>query len=102
MFKTEQIPGQNNKNQQKALVLKSGTTLANSKIVRSSITHKEITMLLGILVAAIVLFTLWMRTPSQTNTAGNTPSAATFQIVPGNIHLPSAKTIIETTAEILF
>jgi hypothetical protein len=70
MFNTEQNTRQTFKISSKNDVLFSGTTLAKHKVMNSRITHKEITMIFGVLIALIVAFTLWMRSPSQFETHG--------------------------------
>jgi len=43
--------------------LKHGITLANLKNVKKSITYKEITIAIGILVALVIALTLWIHEP---------------------------------------
>ena len=43
---------------------KYGTALANKEIVKKSITYREITLGIGILVAVVIVLTLWVRKPA--------------------------------------
>lgn len=43
----------------------NGMALDNSKTMIKKFTYKELTLLLGILVALIIVFTLWIRQPSK-------------------------------------
>jgi len=42
-----------------------GITLANKEIVKKFITYREITVAIGILVALVIVLTLWVRKPGQ-------------------------------------
>jgi hypothetical protein len=71
----------------------TGATLANANIVKNSFKHKEITMVIGILMAAIVIITLRIRTPNE-------------HVAKGSIKFPSVKPIISksfigTAAELM-
>jgi hypothetical protein len=44
---------------------KRGITLANNEIVKKFITYREITVVIGILVALVIVLTLWVRKPGQ-------------------------------------
>lgn len=66
--------------------------------MRTSITYREITMILGIAVAMFVLFNLWLRTP-QSTTSQSRP-AVSFQGI--DFKLPPAKAMIHTAVEVIF
>jgi hypothetical protein len=42
----------------------NGMAFDNSKMMIKNFTYKELTLLLGILVALIIVFTLWIRQPA--------------------------------------
>lgn len=47
-----------------------GTTLANSKRVKQPITLRAISVAIGILVALVIAFTLWIRKPDSQGLTG--------------------------------
>jgi|GEM_PF-4365707 len=59
-----------------------------------SITHKDITLIFGVLVAMVIVFTLWVRSPESTEAL--TPTSA-----PSIPTTPFVKTVLETTTRIL-
>jgi hypothetical protein len=61
--------------------------------MKRSINYKAITLVLGILVALLVAFTLWIRTPKESAAADTTLNTPTFTF-------PSAiKALIGTTID---
>ncbi len=64
MFATEQPIASNVKNQTKNQLLSTGTRLAKRHSVKKRFTYRELTLLVGIIVAAIVLFTFLSRQSS--------------------------------------
>lgn len=94
MFKTEQnIVPRSQKSALKA-VLKTGITLAKPTGMKRNITYKEITLVLGILVAVVVAFTLWVSQPSEHTTING-------KVLP----IPSApvtKSVVKAAVDFIF
>jgi hypothetical protein len=65
MFKTEQHIVQTFRNSSKKARFQNGTTFAKKAIVKQKITYKEITLVIGILVAMLVALTLWVQSPAE-------------------------------------
>lgn len=40
-------------------------TLANRMVVKRTITYREVTVAIGILVAVVIAFTLWVKAPAE-------------------------------------
>jgi hypothetical protein len=73
MFKNVQNTSHLSEISPKTLVFNTGMTLAKRKSMRTHITYKDITMMLGVLVALVIVFTMWVRTPSN-NAEANIPA----------------------------
>lgn len=73
-------------------IFKHGITLANRTVVKKTITYREITVAIGILVAMVIAFTLWIHDPQDTITGFESGS---------NFDLPAAaKTFLKATSAI--
>jgi hypothetical protein len=64
MFATEQYTIQGFKNRTKKAVFETGMRFANRKTVKRRFTYKELTLIVGIVVALIVAFTVFLQSPS--------------------------------------
>jgi hypothetical protein len=64
MFATEQYTIQGFKNRTKKAVFETGMSLANRKAVKRRFTYRELTLIVGVVVALIVAFTLFLQSPS--------------------------------------
>jgi hypothetical protein len=91
----EQHTNQNLNSASKKAGLKSGTTLANPVRMKRRITYKEIVLAFGIVIAAVIIFTLWINNPGE-------QSSLHPAILPYKSFPIAAKTLIQTTADILF
>ena len=100
MFITEQKISQTIKITSKTLIIKSGTTLAKPEPMKIRITYKEITILLGVLVALLVMITLWLRAPQVTTGQVSGPPVVTPN--PPAFEIPPAQILMRETAELLF
>ena len=64
--------------------LGNGITLATTKSVKRSITYREITIAIGILVAMVIALTLWTRVPEEklsgSRTSAQVPSKLLFGV----------------------
>ena len=98
-FTIEQIAGQIFKFALKTKVLDSGTRLANVNDMRSSINHKALTMILGVLVAFILILTLWMRTPQ--NNYGSVEPAEVFPISTPDFKMSTVPNVLNLITEAL-
>jgi hypothetical protein len=79
----------------KTVVFVSGMTLAKHKNMKLRITYKELTMIFGILIAAVMMFTLWVRRPQQTDSGStNAVSAKISQIT-----VQTVKNLVDVSAE---
>ena len=57
--------------------LNCGITLAKRMVVKRTITYREITVAIGILVAMVIALTLWVKTPGEKITeSGSRPHAS--------------------------
>jgi hypothetical protein len=63
MFKSGQDQAINPKNRHKTEILKYGMTLVKKHSMKQRFTYKELTLILGIVVALLVAFSLWHNTP---------------------------------------
>jgi hypothetical protein len=63
MSRFEQNRSADSETASKNVVFKNGTQLAKPKRMKRSITSKEITILVGILVAIVVALTMWVADP---------------------------------------
>jgi hypothetical protein len=95
MFRTEQNIKQINRKDEKSGISRIGTTLARKDVMRHHLTHKDLTMILGILVALVIAFTLWVRTPqsSEAFSPSSTPSLP---------QPPTASRAIKATTSLIF
>lgn len=91
----EQHTNQTFKSASKKAVLKSGTTLANPVRMKRRITYKEIVLAFGIVIAAVIIFTLWINNPGEQSSLHPT-------MVPYKSFPVAAKSLIQTTVDILF
>jgi hypothetical protein len=66
MFTTEQNISQKSKNASNQGILRFGTTLAKSTLVKPLAIHRIITLALGIIVAMLIALTLWIKSPATT------------------------------------
>ena len=73
--------------------MENGITLAIPYIVKKSITYREITIAIGIIVAMVVALTLWTRVPDEKSSG----VSATVET-----NLPSALLEVLTTAAKVF
>jgi hypothetical protein len=78
MFTTEQNITKTSVKSSKKRFFETGMPLAKRVAVKHRVTYKEVTLILGILVALLVVFTLWIVEPSAN---GQPSSHAT--ILPG-------------------
>jgi hypothetical protein len=94
MSRIEQNASQNIRNYANSAFFITGTTLAKPPAVKKHITYKDVTLILGILVAMIIAFTLWIRTPgiSETSPAGSSS-------LPAVPKPPSVTSVIELTVD---
>jgi hypothetical protein len=96
MFNTEQNISQQPQNRSKKAVLANGMALANKVIVKKGITHKELTLILGVVVALVVAL-MFARSSSEENKTGISSGKMHIISIPGN----SGK-MIQSAIEILF
>jgi NADH:ubiquinone oxidoreductase subunit 3 (subunit A) len=96
MFTSVQNISQNTQNPRKTMVFDSGMTLAKHNTMKLQITYREITMIFGTLIAIVVMFTLWVRKPEMPDSSIQLPLKVTAVV------LPTAKTIVESAADVLF
>ncbi|MCI0751443.1 MAG: hypothetical protein L0Y35_06360 [Flammeovirgaceae bacterium] len=68
MSKSVHILQENTPKSVEKLILKNGTTVENKRLVNLKITYKEISLLIGILVALLIAFTLWFNQEGKTAT----------------------------------
>jgi hypothetical protein len=68
--------------------------------MKSIFSYKDLTMIFGVMIAIIVMFTLWMRSP-DTHSSSNEPSLELHKSSL-EITVPAAKTLIGTTMNTLF
>jgi len=95
MFRFERNRNANTENASKKAVFKTGISLAQSKAMKRSVTSKEITLLLlGILVAIAVAFTLWVNDPE-------TQSSTHSSILP-HLNPVALKNIVFSAIKVLF
>ncbi|MFZ6012949.1 MAG: hypothetical protein ACOYXT_21575 [Bacteroidota bacterium] len=98
MFTSGQYIGQKLQNQPLKAVFQHGTALARRKIVKRRFTYKELTLVLGIVVALLIVFTWWFKNPAvpAQNTGDN------HRTLPV-ITLPTvAKGLVKSALEIIF
>lgn len=94
MFTTEQHIFKNLQKTPKKGLFRVGTGLDRDKIVKPGITYKEITLILGILVALLISLTLWVNGDSEIS-AGTTSSMELLQSWKTiSVHLVRAATTI--------
>jgi hypothetical protein len=96
MFTTVQNISQNAQIAPKTVVFVSGMRLAKSKKMKLQVTYREITMIFGILIAIVMMFTLWVRKPEIPGSSIQSPSKKVSSIA-----IPAAKSLIEASAEIV-
>jgi hypothetical protein len=73
----------------------NGTPLANQVLVKKGITYKEVSLIMGIIVAMVVAFTLWA---NQTESQTHLPSVSLPEISVPAI----GKSIVKIATEIIF
>jgi hypothetical protein len=98
MFKTEQNIAKNSRKPIKRLFFQSGTTFAKKASVKQNITYREIILAIGILVALLVAFTLWIHNPGDQSA---TQFIQTPQIPTGSFST-TTKNFIESAVEAFF
>jgi hypothetical protein len=97
MFIIEQNIAKTPSKTSKKRFFKDGTPLAKEIAVKRTITYKEITLILGILVAILVVIILWVVDPS----ADGQP-ASNITNLPGLSPGDLPRSIIYTVADIIF
>ena len=95
MFKIEQNQDATLKNPWKKPVFNTGITLAKQKTVKRTITYKEVTLMLGIIVAFIVALTIWATNHQE----GSGTGAA---ILPYITTTSTSMTFVKTVLEVIF
>lgn len=95
MFTIEQHRNKKAENLVKRAVFTNGTALAKSGLVKRSISFKSITIILGIVVALIMAFTLWFK-------GADAQSNSIHIGIPEYSLPPIAKRLVEVTLERLF
>ena len=60
MFSTEQTSRQNLKNCAGNLLSSSGMALVNGDHVKKHFSYKELTMILGVIIAAVIILAVWL------------------------------------------
>ena len=100
MFASEQYTLQEFKNRTKKAVFESGMRFANRKAVKRRFTYKELTLIVGVVVALIVAVTLFLQTPSAQSSYSepfelNLPTSITSAV-------KAVTTVQEVLTEILF
>jgi hypothetical protein len=63
MFKSGQDQALSTKNHPKTAIYNYGMTLVKKRSMNRNFTYRELTVILGILVALLVVFTFWYKTP---------------------------------------
>lgn len=86
---------QNIRNAADSTFLNTGMALAKPPVVKKRITNRDLTMILGILVALIIAFTLWVRTPDLRE-AGNRG------VHPHDLKTPFARFILKVSSDLLY
>jgi len=87
MFASEQYYGERVKNRTKKAVFESGMGLVKRKAVKTHFTYKELSLIVGILVALIIAFTLFFRSPSK-------PSSFSDHAIFPTLTKPEAKGVL--------
>lgn len=96
MFNNEHHNAKKFKNQARKGLFRTGTALAGRGTVSRKITYKELTLLAGVIVALIIVFTVWLhRKPEGRPEAVTLPKNA--GIVPEVIK-PAARTLVQKAA----
>jgi hypothetical protein len=73
------------------VIFKDGITLANRTVVKKTITYREITVAIGILVAMVIALTLWISDPAEKITGFESPAHLDFSLTAESVlHTPSA------------
>lgn len=96
MFTTEQNISQNTQNRSKKAISENGMALANKVIVKKGITHRELTLILGIVVALVVALTFFSKSRTSDNKTGISGKLPVVTVPNG-----SAK-LIRSAVEVLF
>lgn len=94
MFTTEQSICPGVRNQARNGLWKPGTQFVSRKPVKRHFSYKEVTVILGIVVALIVVITLWIGQPAEQHPV---ESIITLPHVP----FPDAWTVKKTMTEVL-
>lgn len=85
MFTTEQYFSRNTIKRGKNPVYRAGTGLEQGPDMKYRVTHREFSLLIGIAVAIIVIFTLWLKQkPAEAD-----PSSTGMKSVPGMLIKPA-------------
>jgi hypothetical protein len=97
MFTTEQNTAKTLAKTSKNGFMKPGMALAKDVAVKHRVTYKEVTLILGILVAVMAIFILWIADPSAD---GQPSSHATTlpELLSGDL----PRSIIYTLVDVLF
>ena len=74
------------------MLFNHGITLANRTVVKKTITYREITVAIGILVAMVIALTLWIKNPQE--------AATGFQLGSDFDLSATAKTLLKSTFSI--
>jgi hypothetical protein len=87
MFRIEQNIDQNLKIRQKNAVLTNGTALAKARTMKFRITHKELSIIAGIIVAMIVAVTFLGKNPTDNSSSVKTVNLPEVSIPNGHSKL---------------
>lgn len=85
---------QNIRNAADSTFLNTGTALVKPPVVKKRVTNRDLTMILGILVALIIAFTLWVRTPDMRE-------AHNRRVHPHDLKAPVARFILKVSSDLL-
>lgn len=100
MFNNEHHNAKKFKNQARKGFFRTGTALAGRGTVNRRITYKELTLLAGVIVALIIVFTVWLHRKPEVGSGGR-PEAVTLPknagFLPEAIK-PAARTLVQKAA----
>jgi hypothetical protein len=96
MFKIEQNINPKPQNRSKKAVFTNGMALANKVIVKKGITHKELTLILGIVVALVVALIFAKSASEETKTGISSGKMHIITVPNGSVKM------IQSAVEILF
>jgi hypothetical protein len=100
MFNNEHHNAKKSKNQARKGFFGTGTALAGRGTVNRRITYKELTLLAGVIVALIIVFTVWLHRKPETGPGGR-PETVTL---PENVGIfpetvkPAARALVQKAA----